>query len=123
MCLVKGGHSLAEDQNCACGAVPLLCPACKQRWSSTEESTSKLSVYTTVENSSPHFNAEDEPCTASALKSRGIMGRLHIKNKRWSEEKERYLPAGGGFLGVAGSACEDSSAKNTQRFLLSSEGS
>lgn len=82
-------------------------------------------MYTTVENSSPHFNAEDEPCTARQVLSShgGMMGRLHIKNKRWSEERDRGIcRLGGGFLGVAASACEDSSAKNTQRFLLSSEG-
>lgn len=124
LCLVKGGYILAEDQNCACGAVPLQCPACKERWSGTEESSGKLSVYTIVENSFCTLKQKmNLAVMASAFKSRGIMGWFHIKNKRWSEEEDRYLPTGGGILGVAGSACEDSSAKNTQRFLLSSQGS
>lgn len=90
LCLVKGGCILAEDQNCACGAVPLRCPACEERWSGTQESTSKLSVHTTVENSPRALKQKmNLAVTARASKSRGVMGPLHIQNKRWREEEDR----------------------------------
>lgn len=112
LCLVKGGYILAAAQRCACGAVPLRCPACEERRSGPEESTGKLSMYATGENSPRTLKETNLPVAAGASESRGLMER----------EEERYLPASGGFLGVAGSARQDSSAKNTRRFLLSSGG-
>lgn len=112
-CLVKGGYILAAAHRCACGAVPLQCPACEERRYGTEESTGKLSMYTTGENSPRTLKEMNLPVAAGAFKSRGMMER----------EEERYLPASGGFLGVAGSACQDSFAKNTRGFCYPLGGS
>lgn len=66
---------LAEAQSCACGAVPLRCPACEERRSATEESAGKLSMYTTVEKQPPRTLMEmNLPVAASTFKSRGTMG-------------------------------------------------